>query len=109
MRAKLRLSPEDLSVDSFDTMQARQAKGTVLGEQCTCYTQCTCPGCPTCYDTCEGRQTCGASCADTCPQTCVYTCIDDTCAAWCGGTADTYCNCGATCGQTDCGPYFCCA
>jgi hypothetical protein len=106
MREKLSLRLEDLTVDSFDTAAPPKANGTVFGEQCTCPTNCTCPGCPTCYDTCQGKQTCVNTCG---VDTCVYTCYEDTCAAWCGGTNDTYCNCGATCGQTDCGPYFCCA
>jgi hypothetical protein len=40
MRAMLKLDPEQLTVESFDTMR-RQERGTVFGEQCTCYTQCT--------------------------------------------------------------------
>ena len=61
MRGKLMLNLEDLTVDSFDTTTPQKAKGTVFGEQCTCYTQCTCPGCPTCYASCNG--TCGDTCA----------------------------------------------
>ena len=45
---KLKLHLEDLRIDSFQTTSAEKPKGTVFGEQCTCYTQCTCPGCPTC-------------------------------------------------------------
>ena len=107
MRGKLSLSLEDLTVDSFDTTARTREKGTVFGEQCTCYTNCTCPQCPICGATCP------ATCANTCDDaTCGcsgVSCYEDTCAAWCGGTAHTYCDCGATCGQTDCGPYFCCA
>jgi hypothetical protein len=108
MRGKLTLKLEDLAVDSFDTAPVQKPRGTVVGEQgpCTCPTACTCPGCPTCYETCAGQASCGNTCGG---DTCVYTCYEDTCAAWCGGTAHTYCDCGATCGQTDCGPYFCCA
>jgi hypothetical protein len=101
MRSKLTLNVEDLSVDSFDTTAAAREKGTVFGEQCTCYTQCTCPGCPTCYASCNG--TCGA----TCPATCYNTCDDNTCG--CAGTDYTDCGCPDTCLQTACGPYFCCA
>lgn len=72
---KLRLQLDDLSVESFDTTAARGEKGTVFGEQCTCYTVCTCPGC--------------ATCDATCPQTC-----DD---AGCGGSY--HCSQG-TCGVT---------
>ncbi|HYR07547.1 MAG TPA: hypothetical protein VEQ60_07255 [Longimicrobium sp.] len=107
MRSKLTLKLEDLSVDSFATSPAEQARGTVLGEQCTCYTRC--PEDPTCGGQASCVNTCAGTCGDTCPETCVYTCVDLTCAAWCGNTGQTYCDCGATCGQTDCGPYFCCA
>src|SRR5829696_7699538 len=59
---KLRL--DDLAVESFNTCEVRREKGTVVGEQmCTCYTVCTCPGCP------------------TCAATCAYTCDDQTCPA----------------------------
>ena len=61
---KLRLKLDDLRIDSFDTTAPQKAKGTVFGEQCTCYTQCTCPGCPTCYASCNG--TCDATCNGTC-------------------------------------------
>jgi hypothetical protein len=86
---KLRLRLDDLRIDSFDTTAPQKAKGTVFGEQCTCYTQCTCPGCPTCYATCNGscdascNGTCGATCEGTCEATCNDTCYD-TCAASCG-------------------------
>ena len=61
---KLKLHLEDLPSTSFDTTPAEKPKGTVFGEQCTCYTQCTCPGCPTCYASCNG--TCDVSCGATC-------------------------------------------
>ncbi|HEX6373896.1 MAG TPA: hypothetical protein VF006_33515 [Longimicrobium sp.] len=77
---KLRLRLDDLRIDSFDTSPAQQAKGTVFGEQCTCYTQCTCPGCPTCYASCNG--TCDASCNGTCAGTCGDSCYG-TCDAGC--------------------------
>lgn len=96
MRSKLSLNLDDLLVDSFDTTSAQKEKGTVFGEQCTCPTNCTCPGCPTC----------GA----TCPATCANTCDDATCG--CSGVScqETDCGCGpATCLQTNCGQYFCCA
>lgn len=57
---KLSLSLDQLNVDSFETSAKAAEKGTVFGEQCTCDTNCTCPGCPTCdhtlcqQDTCEG-------------------------------------------------------
>jgi hypothetical protein len=65
---KLSLKLDQLHVDSFDTTPTEKRKGTVFGEQCTCWTQCgqnTCPGCPTCDNTCAG--------------TCPYTCDDNTC------------------------------
>jgi hypothetical protein len=70
---KLTLTLDDLRVDSFQTSEDRQEKGTVVGEQqCTCQTNCTCPGCPTCYVTCP--YTCEETCANTaCGQyTCAY-------------------------------------
>ncbi|HYR07545.1 MAG TPA: hypothetical protein VEQ60_07245 [Longimicrobium sp.] len=105
MRSKLTLKLEDLSVDSFDTTTTQKAKGTVFGEQCTCYTNCTCPGCPTCYASCNG--TCDASCNGTCGASCNGTCncpSGNTCDWSCEATA---CDWGYTCGnctalQTNC-------
>ena len=77
MQSKLKLHLDDLRVDSFDTTVAQKRTGTVFGEQCTCYTQCTCPGCPTCDASCNG------TCGDTCPGTCAYTCDDASCAGSC--------------------------
>ena len=73
---KLKLELDDLRVDTFDTSFATRAKGTVFGEQCTCYTNCTCPGCPSCDDTCAN--TCqGISCDYTCDQSCIEgTCVN---------------------------------
>ena len=108
MRGKLTLNLEDLSVDSFDTTAMQKAKGTVFGEQCTCYTNCTCPGCPTCYNTCAytcddatcpACPTCAASCNGTC-QNCgtdAYSCYDTNC-----------CPIEETCLQTGCGREVCC-
>ena len=90
MQAKLKLHLDDLTVDSFNTTAAEKPKGTVFGEQCTCYTQCTCPGCPTCYASCNG------TCAGTCENTCANTCDDATCAG---------CGTGYTCDRTACGCY----
>ena len=89
---KLKLQLDDLRVDSFDTTAAEKAKGTVFGEQCTCYTNCTCPGCP--------------SCDATCPNTCAYTCDDDSCGYTCAAydTCARTCNYNYTCQQvTECG------
>ena len=109
--AKLKLHLDALSVESFDTTGAEKAKGTVFGEQCTCYTQCTCPGCPTCDATCNytcddatcpNCPTCAASCNGTCNcptnNTCGYSCNYSEC-----------CPINDTCLQTNCGNYFCCA
>ncbi len=92
---KLRL--DDLSVESFDTTTVKKEKGTVFGEQCTCYTQCTCPGCPTCDNTCA--YTCDDQTCPACP----------TCAASCNGTCDgatCYDTCGASCWDS-CRPREC--
>jgi hypothetical protein len=81
---KLKLKLDDLAVDSFDTIPMEKSKGTVFGEQCTCWTACgqnTCPGCPTCDGSCN--DTCVASCNgtcncptnDTCGWSCDYSCM----------------------------------
>lgn len=103
MRSNLKLSLDQLAVDSFDTSTAEMPRGTVHGEQCTCPTACTCPGCPTCDGTCPN------------------TCDDYSCAASCNGTCGAA-TCGNSCYRTDCGclpntnclntgcaPYECCA
>jgi hypothetical protein len=74
MRTKLRLNLDQLTVDSFDTSTTVREKGTVFGEQCTCWTNCTCPGCPTCDNTACGQHTCGVSCNGTCDFTCELGC-----------------------------------
>ena len=108
MAGKLKLNLDQLEVDSFDTISRGAAgRGTVRGEQCTCYTNCTCPGCPTCYASCNG------TCDATCPATCAYTCDDNTCAGTCDcGTYDYTCEgCtlyDGTCrGYGTCGIYPC--
>lgn len=83
---KLTLNLDMLEVQSFTTSSEGPGRGTVHGEQCTCPTNCTCPGCP--------------SCDETCPATCPYTCDDascDTCfgQATCGGGS-----CWETCERT---------
>ncbi len=88
---KLKLTLDDLAVETFDTTSVAREKGTVVGEQqCTCQTVCTCPGCYTCDA--------------TCPQTC----DDYTCANSCGGTCEQTCwdTCGLTCPET-CRPRYC--
>ena len=103
MRSKLTLNLEQLSVDSFQTTSAPAEKGTVFAEQCTCYTACTCPGCPTC------DATCGGTCGNTCAASCNGTCNDATCNT-CGYSC-YYTDCGCaveTCQQTNCGRDLCC-
>jgi hypothetical protein len=93
---KLKLSLEDLSVESFDTTPAALVKegGTVFGQQCTCYTQCTCPGCPTCDASCNGTcgGTCEASCNGTCGPTCDVSCYGTCGVGTCGPTWDASCD-----------------
>jgi hypothetical protein len=86
---KLKLDLDHLTVESFDTAPREKEKGTVIGEQCTCYTQCTCPGCPTCDN--------------TCPATCAFTCDDPSCAESCAGSCAPDYSCWQTCG----GQYTC--
>lgn len=87
---KLRLDLDQLAVESFDTAAKEAEKGTVVAEQqCTCLTQCTCPGCP--------------SCDDTCPVTCAYTCDDPSCGESCYGSCPPDYSCWDTCaGQYTC-------
>lgn len=59
---KVKLQLEDIRVDSFQTSTEQSEKGTVFGEQCTCWTNCTCPGCYTCDGSCNG--TCEYSAPD---------------------------------------------
>jgi hypothetical protein len=94
---KLKLELHDLRIDSFTTTPMAREKGTVLGEQCTCDTACSCPGCPTCDVSCTdpcGSCTCWASCNGSCVATC---------GASCYGTCDLSCDEGNTCAAT-CGP-----
>jgi hypothetical protein len=89
---KLKLSMEDLSVESFDTTTVRKEKGTVFGEQCTCYTVCTCPGCYTCEGTCPNDHTCADTCWNTCDDfTCLETCGFSNCETRCGAAATCRC------------------
>ena len=87
---KLKLRLDDLRVDTFQTTPVKKEKGTVFGEQCTCWTNCTCPGCPTCDASCNG--TCDASCNGTCGGSCAGTC-DASCGGTCDWTCDYTCNC----------------
>ena len=113
MRSKLSLNLDQLSVESFDTTATRRPRGTVFGEQCTCYTNCTCPGCPTCDATCNytcddatcpNCPTCAASCNGTCNaatcNTCAYSCYETDCGCPPGG---------GSCLDTACPPSPCCA
>jgi hypothetical protein len=103
MRTKLKLQLDQLTVDSFDTSAVRQEKGTVFGEQCTCYTQCTCPGCPSCYESCNGscNNTCNASCYGTCYEATCNGCTNDTCNGYCTAY-DVTCRGIGTCGIYPC-------
>ena len=100
---KLKLHLEDLGVESFDTTCVVKEKGTVVAEQnpCTCYTQCTCPGCPTCYASCNG--TCNTSCNGTCGASCEATC-GGTCEWTCDASCDYTCECGTGGGFSQCDP-----
>jgi hypothetical protein len=92
---KMKLDLNELAVDSFDTVATVKPKGTVFGEQCTCYTNCTCPGCPTCAASCNGtcdENTCDASCAATC-DSCYFTQCVNTCYN-CPTVSGGVCECG---------------
>ncbi len=78
MKTKIRLSLDELAVDSFETTEAARLKGTVVGEQCSCGGSCpgqaTCD--PTCPQTCDDY-TCANSCDGTCAGwTCITRCVD---------------------------------
>jgi hypothetical protein len=93
---QLKLHLEDLQIDSFQTTPPERPRGTVFGEQCTCHTACSCPGCPTCDASCNG--TCAGSCYGSC---------GDTCDNSCGGTCDYSCyTCDYTCGEAQTCPTF---
>ena len=92
--SKLKLTMENLTVESFDTTAvARKEKGTVFGEQqCTCYTVCTCPGCPTCDGTCPNDPSCADTCWNTCDDwTCIETCGFSNCETRCGAAGTCRC------------------
>ena len=90
---KLRLHIEDLRVDGFATTPAAASKGTVVGEQGTYYTLCTCAG-----------PTCGATCAYTCDDPTCPACptCPDTCAQTCDGYSCGFESCGGSCFQSRC-------
>lgn len=81
---KLKLHLDDLRIDSFDNHHAAEGEGDGVRRavHVLYYTQCTCPGCPTCDVSCNG--TCGATCAASCYGSCDWTC-EDTCDYSCGG------------------------
>lgn len=88
---KLALSLDALEVQSFATADSAPGRGTVHGEQCTCLTVCTCPGCNTC-GTCEA--TCSCNTCGTCEATCRYQTCGPTCWETCGDTCYTgWCIC----------------
>jgi hypothetical protein len=91
---KIKLSLEELQIDSFATTEVPREKGTVFGEQCTCHTACTCPGCPTCDASCNG--TCGDSCYGSCGDSCYLSC-GGTCGASCEASCDGGYSCAYTC------------
>jgi hypothetical protein len=99
---KLKLNLDQLAVESFDTSRPAKAEGTVFGEQCTCRTQCTCPGCPTCYASCNGS--CGASCNGTCYEATCNNCGSADCQTvnYCGTDYDVTCRGIGTCGIYPC-------
>ena len=100
---KLRLTLEDLSVESFSTAVRPAREGTVGGHDLsdsTCHQKlCTCD--TMAGHTCEG--TCDASCNGTCVASCDGTC--DGCVSV-GGTCGGYTcvSCEGTCNDSYCGP-----
>jgi hypothetical protein len=83
---KLKLSVEDLQVDSFHATSAESTRGTVPGHAWTEYAD------ESCFGTCDGMCTRDASCAGQCGT-----------GASCYGTCHNSCNgtCNCTVGCTD--------
>ena len=79
-----KLKLQDLAVESFDTTTAEDSRGTVIAEQCTCPTNCTCPGCPSCDPSyCDTAcQTCPYSCYGSCDGSCDPTCVGYATCSW---------------------------
>lgn len=75
---KLKLHPDDLEVDSFETHEAGEQRGTVHGHYPTQY-----PSCFTSVCGCSGAD--GLSCEDTCDATCHVSCDGS-----CDCTGDCY-------------------
>ena len=98
MRSKLKLDLETLAVDSFDTANDTAKNGTVFGEQCTCWTNCTCPGCPSCDHTACGQASCDGTCdtcntcQNTCQASCGLTCFESCQPRLCGSAAMSACD-----------------
>lgn len=82
---KLKLSLDDLQVDSFHATSGSSTRGTVPGHSWTQYAD------ESCFQSCNG------SCNQTCPASCYGGCGSGaTCGASCGcspGTAMTECGC----------------
>lgn len=85
---KLKLSLEDLQVDSFHATSAASARGTVPGHNWTQYAD------ESCFESCNG------SCNHTCPASCYGGCGSG---ATCGGTCGASCGCPPGTDYTACG------
>jgi hypothetical protein len=101
---KIRLDLDSLSIESFDTTGAADARGTVAGHATY---QAYCSYGLTCVDSCEGTcdgscvsecGTCGATGCGSCGATYCGTCVDPSC-------CPTYCG---TCYDWTCDPDCCC-
>jgi hypothetical protein len=77
---KLKLSLEDLRVDSFTTSRPDNEKGTVLGrEQETQPVQCRPSYQPSCGVSCAGGTCDGETCPYTCAESCNGSCGEGSC------------------------------
>jgi hypothetical protein len=85
---KLKLSLEDLQVDSFNVTPDASARGTVPGHNWTEYAD------ESCFESCNG------SCNQTCPLSCYGGCGSG---ASCGGTCGASCGCPPNTDDTACG------
>jgi hypothetical protein len=85
---KLKLSLDDLQVDSFHATSGTSVRGTVPGHNWTQYDD------ESCFQSCNG------SCNETCPMSCYGGCGSG---ATCGGTCGASCGCPPNTDFTACG------
>lgn len=100
MNGKLRMSLDDLRVETFHTLPETRAEAGTVQAHASGFDGDTCfgPSCRNCPGT--GGVSGVPTCAATCPQTCVNTCDDATCAYTCDDPSCGVSYCGGGCGTT---------